>query len=304
MFNRLKRLPWSALVNLPLAALLGYALMRLFLPAPSNASLLNTDFQQSNTNVAQNRLTSQQQLNMRSVLQAHLFGHSQPPPKPAPVATPSPINAPETKLQLTLQGTFLTSNKQDAQAIIAPKNGTATEYSIGQPLPGGAKLQDIQADKVILEHQRRLETLSLLNEQAKAGVNLTTRQTSAPAKSNNLPTHPPLAVSNTNQNLSQRLQQYRQRIQKDSSEMAKLIRVSPTRQQGKFIGYTLNPGRDAALFKQIGLRAGDILTHLNGRILDAPMKGLKALNELAETDFVELQILRNGSSMQFSFSLR
>jgi len=296
MLNRLKRVPWPSLLNLPLTAVLGYTLMRLFLPTPSNASVPISNFNQPATHSAQVSFATQTQLNMRSVLQAHLFGQNNRA-NPTKAAEPAPIKAPETKLQLTLQGTLITDNKQNAKAIIAPKNGQGKEYEIGKLLPGGAKLQDIQVDKVILERQRRLETLSLVNEKAKAGVSMTTSQSSAPPL-------PPIAVSNTDQDLSQSLQQYRQRILDNPAEMGKLIRITPSKQHGKFVGYRLRPGRDPTLFNQAGLRTGDVLTHLNGTALDSPMKGLSALQELAKTDFLDLQVLRNGSVMQFSLSLR
>ncbi len=304
MLNSLKRLqhfPLPRLLNLPLAALLGYALTRLLLPMPSNAALPPANLKQASSGAAQTQLAAQQ-LNMQPVLQAHLFGQAarSNPSKAAPV---DPIKAPETKLQLSLQGTLLTDNKADAKAIIAAKNGPGKEYTIGTLVPGGARLQDIYVDKVILERQGQLETLSLINETAKAGISMIRSETTArPRKPSSVSNTAP--VSQTGQDLSQTLQQYRQRILRNPAEMAQLLYISPAMQQGQFIGYVLRPGKEPQFFQQAGLRSGDILTHLNGSVLDSPMRGLNALRTLEKADFLDLQVLRNGSPMQFSLSLR
>ena len=83
----------------------------------------------------------------------HLFGKADKTSKVVPT------NAPETTLRLTLKGVFASADAPSA--IIAAANGQEREYSPGDSLPGGAKLREIFADRVILERQGRFETLSL-----------------------------------------------------------------------------------------------------------------------------------------------
>lgn len=87
----------------------------------------------------------------------HLFGQA--------VATNKvvPTNAPETTLRLTLKGVI--ASTETPSAIIAAANGQEREYSPGDSLPGGAKLREVYADRVILERQGRYETLSLQRQE-------------------------------------------------------------------------------------------------------------------------------------------
>ncbi len=292
MLNIVKRIPWPGLFNLPLAMLLGYALMQLFLPSPLHPAPSSSRSSASSALVPDSA-TAPQALNIHTVLQAHLFGQAGAS-KPTETVENTTLDAPETRLQLTLQGTLLSDNSRYSKAIIAPANGKGEEYEIGKLLPGGAKLHDIHSNKVILQRQRQLETLSLVNEKAKTGVKMTHQKNPAL----------PSAVSSPNPGLSQSLRQYRQRIMDNPGVMRDLIRVQPAKRQGQFVGYSLSPGRNQKLFKESGLQKGDILTHLNGTHLDSPIKGLTALQTLASAEFLDLQVLRNGTSMQFSFSLR
>ncbi len=294
LLNALKNLPWAGLFNVPLAAVLGYALMRLFLP-PLEAGLSQQNFLQPTGDVpAPSRLDAQPPLTLYGVLQAHLFGQAlaQQPSSAPPLS--ETLNAPETQLQLTLQGTLISEDRHYAKAIIAPANGRGEEYDIGKLLPGGAKLHDIHVDRVILEHQQQLETLPLVNAEAKSQVAITSAAVPAVSAAAGVPAA----------EISQSLQAYRQRIMENPAVMGQLIRINPAQQDGQFVGYTLTPGRDAQLFESAGLQAGDLLTHLNGMLLDSPMRGLSALQELAQTDYLNLQVLRNGAPLHFSFYLR
>lgn len=76
----------------------------------------------------------------------------------------TPIQAPETKLALTLKGVLASGDQATDVAIIAPgkqTNAPGKPYAIGDSLPNGASLKEIYGDRVILETRGRAETLTL-----------------------------------------------------------------------------------------------------------------------------------------------
>ncbi|MGZ8152384.1 MAG: type II secretion system protein N [Methylovulum sp.] len=69
---------------------------------------------------------------------------------------------PETQLELKLQGIFyLSSNPSNAHAIIELPEQIQKTYKINDQLPGGAILQTIENDKVILLVDNKQESLVL-----------------------------------------------------------------------------------------------------------------------------------------------
>ncbi len=75
---------------------------------------------------------------------------------------PNTGNLPETNLQLTLQGVLTSSGTGHASAIIAEPGKPGRVYQPGDLLPGGAILDKVMVDRVIIRNRGKLETLSLV----------------------------------------------------------------------------------------------------------------------------------------------
>ena len=69
---------------------------------------------------------------------------------------------PQTNLQLTLQGVLVMPNSARSSAIIASDNQSGKVYSVGDELPGGAVLDKVLADKVIIKNRGKMEELLLV----------------------------------------------------------------------------------------------------------------------------------------------
>jgi general secretion pathway protein C len=142
-------LPW--LVNILLAALLVSTFVDVTLRWLSSPAVENTP-----AVMATPPLIKQQASQPAQIAQLHLFGQAQ-----SQAGGQAPTVAPETKLNLVLRGVIVSGQASDALAIIGPRGGKEKDYTIGQSLPGGAELKEIYADRVILQHRGRLETLTL-----------------------------------------------------------------------------------------------------------------------------------------------
>src|SRR5690606_29240499 len=72
-------------------------------------------------------------------------------------------DAPETRLNRKLRGVLASSDPALSRAVISSGNEEKV-YAIGVTVPGGATLEAVLADRVILRRSGRLETLRLPRE--------------------------------------------------------------------------------------------------------------------------------------------
>ncbi len=118
----------------------------------------------------------------RNINQWHLFGQAQ---QQQSRTAPVPITAPETRLNLKLNGIIASDGKNTAGAIIEKSAGKQEYFSIGDSISNGVSLKEVYKDRVILSRNNRLETLSL--PKTSINTNLGTSKTN-PAK-NTRPTN-------------------------------------------------------------------------------------------------------------------
>src|SRR5690606_8896942 len=93
-----------------------------------------------------------------ALVTAHLFGRVEDTKAKEQVL--SQVEAPQTQLQLLLEGVFLAEREEDSGAIVVEKGKSAEFYKTGDRLPGNAELVGVFPDRVVLRRQGRLETLS------------------------------------------------------------------------------------------------------------------------------------------------
>lgn len=234
----------------------------------------------------------------------HLFGRVQNKPTVKPVAQ-SPITtqeAPDTKLRLMLKGVVASKNMMNAWAIIADRSGKDDSYGIDASLPGGATLKEIYADRIILLHNGRLETLRLPKTGIVDSRNKRPSRRSASKNSRNHKT----SVTRNRSNVtrvssagSEILKGYRDKLMTDPQSVMNTVRAEPYRQGGRLKGYRIFPGRDKGLFGQLGLEPGDVVISVNGISLDSPLKGLEVMQNITDASEVSVDVLRNGVSQTF-----
>ena len=151
-------------------------------------------------------------LDLEPVLGAHLFGEAS--------ATPAPVvqqveDAPETRLSLKLRGIIAGDDPSGGLAIVADNRGEEKLYKVGDAVPGGAKVHEVQDDRVILNRGGILEALRLPKEFAAAArgrANVPTRARPTPTESS-----------------------LRNVIASNASKISDIIRVAPHMEQGQKI---------------------------------------------------------------------
>jgi general secretion pathway protein C len=229
----------------------------------------------------------QPRIDERQVAGWHLFGVAG---EEMPVEK-KVLEAPETRLKLTLRGVFASEESTGGRAIVGDPRGKEENYAVGDPLPGGAKLSEIYPDRIILERNGRFETLRLPKElthpdSGNAG-NLSATGTGSASSSGKVAA----------------FQKYRKEIKRNPSSFMNYVRAMPYREKGQFIGFKLQAGRQPDAFNELGLQSGDIVTAINGVQIDSPASGMKAMRALGDGDTVNVTLLRGGQETSLSLSL-
>ena len=203
----------------------------------------------------------------------------------APVKPAAPVNAPETRLKLTLRGAFASDDPDYARAIVADQRGQEEMYAVGDKVPGNAELSEIHVDRVILMRSGRYETLSLPEETASGSAGKSTVRDRRPSQGD-------------------RLKSLRNTLKQNPKSLYGLVRTTPKRDaDGKMIGYTLQPGRDPDLFSSMGLQAGDVVTRVNDVALSDLSSGMRALKSAQGGDSVTLTVMRGGQEETLSINV-
>lgn len=234
-----------------------------------------------------------------SVSQWSLFGKVEV----APVAeVEQEIVVPETRLNLTLLGVIASSTKATAKAIISDPSGNEDYYSVGMPVPGGATVEEIHPDHVMLRRNNRLEVLRLpQDEELGGGMRPPVGAQYTPETSTRRMPAP--GVSGDHQSTGTMLRQYRDALNQDPQSVFDLVRAEPFKEGDRLVGYRISPGRDRQLLARFGLRSGDVVTAVNGVRLDNPMRGLEIMQNLQTASQMSLEVIRNGVTQNFSFNV-
>jgi general secretion pathway protein C len=230
----------------------------------------------------------------REIASWHLFGQLAVKAEKPKEKVEAPENVPETKLQMTLRGVYHTSDLKLARAIVAGRDSREGVYAVGDSLPGGVTLEEIEPRRIVLSRQGRFEALSFPEAKNPGGVqvSLSRRQ---PVGSSTEPTQSVDVVA-----LAER---YRKAVASDPTALADIAQVQPFIEQGTFRGFRLRPGRKRNLLRQLGLRSGDIVTSVNGVPLDSMSQAMDSLRMLGDASQIDLTVLRDGREVPFSFRL-
>lgn len=212
-----------------------------------------------------------------AIANAHLFGQPDASPEGSTVAAE---DAPETQLDLQLRGAVAAPDERFAHAIIADGSGAEKVYFVKDSLPGGAVLQAIQADRVVLSRGGALEVLLLPREAAASAGPSPATTLRRPAQ--------PQAVRRPQAPTMQDV------VTQSANGFGEIIRPQPFMPNGELKGYRIYPGRNREQFVGLGLQPGDLVTEINGMTLNNPAQAMELFRSLADTTQVTVTIEREG----------
>jgi general secretion pathway protein C len=221
-----------------------------------------------------------------AIVDAHLFG------VPAAAPDANAVNAedaPETQLTLQLRGVVAAADERFAHAIVADASGLEKVYFLKDALPGGATLQRVQPDRIILSRGGILEAL-LLPKEPRTGL---ARGPSVPPTAPSLATRP-AAPSPSMQEV----------VTENANSFTEIVRPQPYMPNGEMRGYRMYPGRNREQFIALGLQPGDLVTEINGVTLNNPAQAMELFRSLADTTQVTVTVERSGQAQTLTLDTK
>ncbi|MBS0375071.1 MAG: PDZ domain-containing protein [Proteobacteria bacterium] len=204
---------------------------------------------------------------------------------PGPAAVPGAgAEAPQTRVALVLSGTLAVRDPKAGLAIIAESAQAAQSahvYVTGDSLPGGVRLHEVYADRVVLDRGGQLETLPLPRPSLAGGA------TAQLSPSGNGP-EPGLADN------VQRL------VAQGPEVVGEVLRPMPMYANGLLKGFRVYAGRDRRKFAKLGLQPGDLVTQINGVPLADATHGLEVLRTLGNAATANVTVERGGQTQQIT----
>jgi general secretion pathway protein C len=97
----------------------------------------------------------------------------------------------------------------------------------------------------------------------------------------------------------------RRMVQQDPGLLDQVMRVVPSYDSaaGKLRGFRAYPGRNRQIFNKLGLRAGDLVTAINGTPLDDPQRGQEVFNTIQSSDHATVTIERGGQKQELTLNI-
>src|SRR5690606_19918141 len=211
---------------------------------------------------------------------SHLFGEATVEAEPDEPVT-SELDAPETTLPLTLTGVTADENGKLSRAHIVSGRAEQRTYAIGDEIEnaGGAKLHAVYGDRVIINRGGQLETLRFDETRTASTASRISRPSPPPPPPAQDP-YPDPALRDV--------------VTENSASLTHVFRIAPHTEGGQIVGFRLNPGRERELFDALGLMPGDVVTEINGVVLDAPDKALRVFEALGESTQASVTLIRDG----------
>jgi len=288
-----------SIISLILVIALGISLAKLMwlIITPQQELLLKPQNSQA-VAVTQKEATNYGKL----IADQHIFGKvvikkTPVKPKVEPVAKVEPVK-PKVKLNAKLHG-IVAYKSQKGFALISNNNSRQKVYGEGDALQEGVTVSEILPSKVLVNNNGTIEEL-LLPKKIKSAPGKTSQRAGTRSLSNlpkanaNLPQGDSALTPNQK---TPDLNQFRQEILANPAKLTDIVRASPAIVNGQFIGFRVRSGKKRKLFRQLNFRANDIITEVNGIVLDDANKGVQVLGELENASNLAIKVKRGNQEV-------
>lgn len=218
--------------------------------------------------------------------QWNLFGVRQTSPEVAAVAVQS---APETRLRLELRGVVVRDDGGEGSgAIVAERGKEADYFRVGQTLPGNARLHTVYSDKILIDRNGVLETLSFDAGDGQSGVEV------AAVK----PKGPPATIASPEDFVAVA----GERLQQDPAGALASVGLEVADSANGPAGYVFNGNNP--MLSSLSLQQGDVIRSVNGHTLGNLEQDRGMLQQFYDSGMLEVEVERDGAIFTISYPLR
>lgn len=212
--------------------------------------------------------------------------------------------AADTQLNLVLRGLVYSSDEKVARAVIASSDKQEV-YAVGDPIPmsNNVTVAKILADRVIINNNGKFESLWLFKDDPNA-PKIRSTYAANPVNDNQMASaQPPVYYDDQNAQNYSVPTPVEQNAAQVGATLSDVVAMSIHRENGQIVGYKIRPGRNAEMFNSLGLQPDDVVTAVNGMPLNNPGKIMEIYRSMGSATSANLQILRNGSTVNLDISL-
>ena len=226
------------------------------------------------------------------------------------------VDAPETKLNLELQGVFTSANKASSTAIVAEKNKAGALFHVGDRLPGNAVLSAVNDDHILIRRGSRTEKLMFSDPHTGSGATIGSKRTSSNQRTSSQTGNKPASnkLEQVRERIAQRnrnsrtptnpsrspgssLRDYmsdnRDKIQQDPGAVLADIGVSPV-SDGDASGYKVSGEVSQTSLMRAGLQQGDVILSVNGRAVGNVMNDRSFIDQAMASKRVRVEVQRGS----------
>lgn len=197
----------------------------------------------------------------------------------APVAEVVKRSAPETRLNLSLEGVMIAQRPEDSGAIVAGSNGVTEHYRVGDALPGNAQLAEVEANRVLIRRNGQYETLSFEDK---------------------LPTDLIEDVPSDIGSADEFVASAREQLQSQGLGALAAYGLRPAGEDGSS-GYVYDGSN--AMLNAVSLRSGDLITAINGQRLGDFEQDQALLENWRSESQINIEIERDGAILNVNYAI-
>lgn len=229
-------------------------------------------------------------------------------------AAPQVVEAPETRLNLELQGVFVAPDPDDSSAIVAERNKSGELYNIGDQLPGNAILESVFDDYILIKRGGRVEKLQFPDasirqqfaarssgqassrlaqpdstrlENIRERIAERRRELMSPRQNVTIPSPP---ATNA---IHDQLVQYKARLKSEPDAVLNEVGLQPVK-PGEANGYKLAGEVPEQVLTRVGLQRGDVILSVNGTPVGNISNDRALLDQAMTAGRVRVQVQRGA----------
>jgi len=199
----------------------------------------------------------------------------------------------EEELSLELVGTVCGNKAVSRAIIINTKTKLLGMYKTGQNI-GEARIESIEEEAVILFHNGQRKML-MLNRTGRDNRKNTQMLSPAAIRETGKFVGPVIPVKQSSDETPTKITHLEKILTKAS--------IEPYLVDGQVEGLKVNNLENMPLAKVLGLKDGDIISHVNGQRLTSKQKAFQVFKKARSEDTMSLELLRDGETKELSLTL-
>jgi len=230
------------------------------------------------------------------IVKQHLFGVVKKESKPIKIAEPVKQKAPRKRLNLKLHGVVAYNSDKAGYALISTSGGIQKVYGKGDELEENVTVKNIYPGKVIISNNGQDEELILPSKSLGKRTSASLPPATLPDGNTSIPM-PSEGSGGINSGGGPDIGSFREEVMANPRKLMDIATPSPAIVDGQFIGFRVHPGARRKMFRELGFRSNDIITEVNGIVLDDASKGAQVLADLATASSVSVTVKRGDQEI-------